>query len=93
MHVKQLFDLSGKVAMVTGGSRGLGLEIATGLGEAGAAVVVTARRAQWLASAEQELTALGITHLADDLRRLAARSSQRSAVGRFCSDSNESTCS
>jgi NAD(P)-dependent dehydrogenase (short-subunit alcohol dehydrogenase family) len=64
MHVKQLFDLSGKVAMVTGGSRGLGLEIATGLGEAGAAVVVTARRAQWLASAEQELTALGITHLA-----------------------------
>jgi gluconate 5-dehydrogenase len=64
MDVKQLFDLSGKVALVTGGSRGLGLEIATGLGEAGAAVVITARRAQWLTSAEQELTTLGITHLA-----------------------------
>jgi NAD(P)-dependent dehydrogenase (short-subunit alcohol dehydrogenase family) len=37
MHVKDLFDLTGKVALVTGGSRGLGLEIATGLGEAGAA--------------------------------------------------------
>ena len=37
MRVKDLFDLSGKVALVTGGSRGLGLAIATGLGEAGAA--------------------------------------------------------
>jgi len=64
MHVRQLFDLSGKVALVTGGSRGLGLEIAAGLGEAGAAVIITARRPQWLASAEQELTALGVTHLA-----------------------------
>jgi NAD(P)-dependent dehydrogenase (short-subunit alcohol dehydrogenase family) len=37
MHVKDLFDLTGKVALVTGGSRGLRLEIATGLGEASAA--------------------------------------------------------
>jgi gluconate 5-dehydrogenase len=60
MSVKDLFDLSGKVALVTGGSRGLGLDMATGLGEAGAAVVITARREQWLTTAEAELSAKGI---------------------------------
>lgn len=60
MSVKDLFDLSGKVALVTGGSRGLGLDIATGLGQAGAAVAITARRAQWLTPAEATLTAAGI---------------------------------
>ena len=55
VNVKELFDLSGKVAIVTGGSRGLGLEIASGLGEAGAAVAITARREQWLTSAAQAL--------------------------------------
>jgi gluconate 5-dehydrogenase len=64
MHIRNLFDLSGKVALVTGGSRGLGLEIASGLGEAGAAVAVTARREQWLASAEEELKRQGIDCLA-----------------------------
>src|SRR5678815_1731775 len=64
MSVKDLFDLAGKVALVTGGSRGLGLEIAQGLGEAGAAVAITARREQWLVSAEAELKAQGIACLA-----------------------------
>ena len=60
MRVQELFDLSGRVALVTGGSRGLGLEIAHGLGEAGASVVVTARRQEWLGPAEQELRAAGL---------------------------------
>ena len=60
MRVQELFDLSGRVALVTGGSRGLGLEIAHGLGEAGASVVVTARRAEWLGPAEEELHGAGI---------------------------------
>ncbi len=63
MHVSKLFDLSGKTAIVTGGSRGIGKEIATGLGEAGARVVITARREEWLAPALAELKGLGIDSL------------------------------
>jgi gluconate 5-dehydrogenase len=44
MKVLQLLDLSGKTALVTGGSRGLGLQMAEALGEMGARVVVTARK-------------------------------------------------
>lgn len=58
------FDFSGEVALVTGGSRGLGLEMAQAFGAAGATVVITARREQWLSSAEQELKAQGVQVLA-----------------------------
>jgi gluconate 5-dehydrogenase len=58
------FDFSGEVALITGGSRGLGLEIAEAFGRAGAAVVITARREQWLKEAEQHLRDLGIRVLA-----------------------------
>jgi gluconate 5-dehydrogenase len=61
MHVRELFDLRGRVAIVTGGSRGLGLAIARALGEAGAAVAISARREQWLGPARDELTAAGLT--------------------------------
>lgn len=49
------FDFKGEVVLVTGGSRGLGLEIAHAFGYAGAQVVITARREQWLSEAEQYL--------------------------------------
>src|SRR2546429_1021461 len=55
------FDFKGEVVVVTGGSRGLGLEIAHAFGQAGAKVVITARREQWLKEAENFLTDQGIT--------------------------------
>jgi len=49
------YDFKGEVVLVTGGSRGLGLEIAHAFGYAGAQVVITARREQWLSEAEKFL--------------------------------------
>ena len=60
MALKELFDLHGKVALITGGSRGLGLQIAEGLGEYGAVVVLTARKQNELDEAKAHLEGLGI---------------------------------
>jgi NAD(P)-dependent dehydrogenase (short-subunit alcohol dehydrogenase family) len=61
MSLKQLFDLSGRTALVTGGSRGLGLQIAEALGELGARVALVARKADELEEARAHLRAsLGI---------------------------------
>ena len=57
---QQLFDLSGKTALVTGGSRGLGLNIAQALGELGATVVISSRKAAELEAATAQLTAQGL---------------------------------
>ena len=53
-HVRELFDLSGKTAIVTGGSRGIGKEMAEGLAEAGANLMLCARRAEWLDETVEE---------------------------------------
>ncbi|HVF91148.1 MAG TPA: glucose 1-dehydrogenase [Blastocatellia bacterium] len=58
-NLKELFDLSGKVALVTGGSRGLGQEMAEGLAEAGASLMLLARREQWLTPTVDEFRARG----------------------------------
>jgi NAD(P)-dependent dehydrogenase (short-subunit alcohol dehydrogenase family) len=55
------FNFKDEVVLVTGGSRGLGLEIAEAFGRAGAAVVITARREQWLNEAEKQLKERGIS--------------------------------
>ncbi|MDT7548520.1 MAG: hypothetical protein QOE84_914 [Actinomycetota bacterium] len=55
----RLFDLTGKVAVVTGGSRGIGLMMARGLLEAGASVVISSRDAEACSRAVDELAALG----------------------------------
>ena len=58
--IQQLFDLKGKTALVTGGSRGLGLQLAHALGEAGAKVLLSSRKASDLEEAAAELKAAGI---------------------------------
>ena len=58
--VQQLFNLQGKTALVTGGSRGLGLQMAHALGEAGAKVIISSRKAADLEEATHELKAAGI---------------------------------
>ena len=60
MGIKELFDLSGRMALVTGGSRGLGLQMAEALGEMGAKVAITARKAKELGDAATHLGKLGI---------------------------------
>jgi NAD(P)-dependent dehydrogenase (short-subunit alcohol dehydrogenase family) len=57
--LRQLFDLTGRVAIVTGGSRGLGQEMAEGLAEAGASLMLCARREQWLGPALETLRGMG----------------------------------
>jgi gluconate 5-dehydrogenase len=59
--MNKLFDLSGRVAIVTGGSRGLGAEFAEGLAEAGASLMLCARRDEWLVPGVDSLRSRGFT--------------------------------
>jgi gluconate 5-dehydrogenase len=63
MSVKKLFDLSGKTALITGGSRGLGLQLAEGLGEMGAKLALTARKGDELDEAKAHLEKMGVSAL------------------------------
>jgi NAD(P)-dependent dehydrogenase (short-subunit alcohol dehydrogenase family) len=60
--MSDLFDVSGKTALVTGGSRGIGLMIARGLVQAGARVIVSSRKSADVQAAATELSALGDCH-------------------------------
>ena len=57
-----LFDVAGKTALVTGGSRGIGLMIARGLVQAGARVIVSSRKTADVEAAARELAAIGECH-------------------------------
>ncbi len=76
-HIEKLFDLTGKTALVTGGSRGLGLQIAEALGQAGAKILLTSRKAADLEEAAADLQAQGI-----DTRWVAADASDPAQVQR-----------
>jgi NAD(P)-dependent dehydrogenase (short-subunit alcohol dehydrogenase family) len=71
MGVRELFELTGKVALITGGSRGLGLQMAQGLGEMGAKIAISARKAAELEEAKTQLASLGLDSLTvvNDLAR------------------------
>src|SRR3712207_1557963 len=76
--VRRLFDMSGRVVIVTGGTRGIGLALAEGYVAAGAKVVVASRKPDACAAAEEHLRSMGgealavPTHLGelDALQRL-----------------------
>ena len=82
--VQQLFDLTGQTALVTGGSRGLGLQMAEALGEAGAKIMLSSRKAADLEEAAAHLAARGI-----DARWIAADASRPADVQRVVAETME----
>ena len=62
-NVMEMFDLKGRTAIVTGGSRGIGREMAEGLAEAGANLMLCARRREWLDEAVNDLAGRGFNVL------------------------------
>jgi NAD(P)-dependent dehydrogenase (short-subunit alcohol dehydrogenase family) len=83
--IQHLFNLEGRTALVTGGSRGLGLQIAEALGEAGAKVLLTSRKAGDLEESAAHLQAKGIdtrwvaadASVPEDAQRVVAEAMQR----------------
>ena len=79
--IQQLFDLTGKTALVTGGSRGLGLQMAHALGEAGARIMLSSRKAADLEAATAQLQDAGI-----DARWVAADCAQEGDIRRLADE-------
>jgi NAD(P)-dependent dehydrogenase (short-subunit alcohol dehydrogenase family) len=72
--IRRLFDLSGRVALVTGGSKGLGKAMARGLAEAGADVVISSRHGDELEAAAREISEgleVRVEYIVADLSRRA----------------------
>lgn len=82
--IPQLFNLEGRTALVTGGSRGLGLQLAHALGEAGARVMLSARKAGELEEAVADLQAAGI-----DARWIAADCSREEDIRKLADQTLE----
>jgi len=80
MHTRDLFDLSGRVAIVTGGAAGIGRQMADALADMGATLVLAARKRERLEQAAEDLNRRGITALPircdvanpDDVQNLVA---------------------
>ena len=79
--IQKLFDLTGKTALITGGSRGLGLQMAHALGEVGAKIMLSSRKATDLEEATAELQAAGI-----DARWIAADCAKETEILRLADE-------
>ena len=77
-NVDELFSLKGRTALVTGGSRGLGLQCAQALGEQGARVLISSRKEEGLKAAQEQLSAKGI-----DAEWIAADNSDENEIERL----------
>ncbi len=64
MNVKEMFNLTGKVAIVTGGGKGIGLKMAEGLAEAGANVVLCSRKIENCQQEAEKFSPLGVKAMA-----------------------------
>jgi short-subunit dehydrogenase len=78
MQASKLFDLGGKVALVTGGSRGIGFQMAEALGEMGCKLAISARKHHELdaASAALRRTNIEVLTIANDLGAATADSDE-----------------
>ena len=79
--LRQLLDLTGKTALITGGSRGLGAQIAAGLGEMGARIVISARKEDELEAACAQLRSGGV-----DASWIAADASREADISRLAQE-------
>ena len=80
----KLFDLTGKTAVVVGGTSGIGLAMAVGLAEAGADVVATSRRAEQVEEAANSIEAFGVRSV-----RLTSDVADRLSLERLCAGTIE----